>query len=768
MILNGFDQLITKPTRTTSDSSTLIDVVLSNKKVNISKTDVFPLSLSDHDMIGCVRKLNHIKYEPRTKMCRNYTSYHSNKLCKNMSSLDLTLFYEMKDTNKAWVFLKDHLTALFNKHAPIITKKVKGRHCPWLTTDVKKQMNKKDYLLRKARFTKSERDFTMYKTAKNLCNNMVKIAKRNFHHALINENKHNPRKFWKSIKAVFSGDKISKLSIPYLEDNEFSPKNNESIANSFCSFFTNVAKSLKEQSFPLQNFVWKTPTAIHERTYRRFKFQYVSKIFVEKELKILKTHKSAGIDNLPPLLLRDSASVISKPISHIINLSLTSGKIPTEWKSAKVIPLHKSGKTTKTDNYRPISILPVLSKILERAVQRQLLYYLEECKLLSPYQFGYRKKRSTELATTLFIDNIRKEVDMASMVGAVFIDLSKAFDTLGHSTLLSKLKSYGIRNESLDWFENYFFERHQVVSFDNKISDKYPVFCGVPQGSILGPILFLIFFNDFKDTLLFSDVVQFADDTVIYVAGKNVDEIERKLNLDLINVSSFFMKNELVINLKKGETEAMLFGTCKKLSKTSNFLKLFYDNTQITYTKTYKYLGYTIDQSLCLSQQFDILYKKSATKLKLLSKLKYYLPLDAIKCVYQATIQPTITYSCTVNLNITHTQKQKLASLDQRASKIVENLDINTIDLINKHAVKLVHKCITNNVCSNFVNYFEVMSHVRDTRNNNHMLIVPKVKLEFAKRSFYFMGVKLYNSLPLEIRQAEKNFDALLKRFTFQ
>ena len=258
IILNGFDQLITKPTRTTSDSSTLIDVVLSNKKVNVSITDVFPLSLSDHDMIGCVRKLNHIKYEPRTITCRNYTSYDSNNLCKDISSLDLTLFYEMKDTNKAWVFLKDHLTALFNKHAPIITKKVKGRHCPWLTTDVKKQMNNKDKLLRKARLTKSKGDFAMYKTAKNLCNNMVKIAKRNYHHALINENKHNPRKFWKSIKAVFSGDNIFKLSIPYLEDNEFSPKNNESKANIYCSFFTNVAKSLKEQSFQILLIIYTT------------------------------------------------------------------------------------------------------------------------------------------------------------------------------------------------------------------------------------------------------------------------------------------------------------------------------------------------------------------------------------------------------------------------------------------------------------------------------------------------------------------------------
>ena len=161
------------------------------------------------------------------------------------------------------------------------------------------------------------------------------------------------------------------------------------------------------------------------------------------------------------------------------------------------------------------------------------------------------------------------------------------------------------------------------------------------------------------------------------------------------------------------------------------------------------------------------MYRKSAAKLKLLSKLTYYLPIDAIKSVYQATVQPTITYSCVVNLNLTHTQKQKLVALDQRASKIVKNLEINTLDMIFKHAVKFVNKCLDGVVCSNFVNYFKVLSHQKNTRNNNHMLILPKVKLELAKRSFYFMGAKLYNSLPLEIRQSGKSFNASLRKFKF-
>ena len=187
---------------------------------------------------------------------------------------------------------------------------------------------------------------------------------------------------------------------------------------------------------------------------------------------------------------------------------------------------------------------------------------------MSDKQFGYPKNRSTELARTLFLNNIRNMVDNGCLTGAVFIDLSKAFDTLGHSNLLLKLKAYGIESTPLEWFTNYLFGRFQIVSYDNEISNKYPVNCGVPQGSILGPLLFLVYFNDFQD------ILQHADGTVIVVSDKSVTEIERKLNKDIENISVSFMKNELVINLKKSNTESMLFGTGKRLSMNHNKLEL--------------------------------------------------------------------------------------------------------------------------------------------------------------------------------------------------
>ena len=308
-----------------------------------------------------------------------------------------------------------------------------------------------------------------------------------------------PKGFWRTIKSILQ------FKSKTTSQRNSSTTDSKAKANNFCKYFSSAAAAIKSHAIKLKNFVWSQPKNASLRTTNTFRFSYVSMTFVMKELKKIKRNKSTGPDELPPSFLRDCASVIARPLHHLINLSISTGVIPREWKVAKVTPIFKSGKIDVPSNYRPISVLPVLSKILEKAVHHQLIEYLENNLLLMNTQFGYRKQRSTEIASTLFIDDVRKAVDKGKLVGALYIDLSKAFDTIGHAILLEKIKSYGISGVELDWFSNYLFQRYQSVCVDGEKSELEAVKCGVPQGSILGPLLFLLLYRLLRIRNLFEN-----------------------------------------------------------------------------------------------------------------------------------------------------------------------------------------------------------------------------------------------------------------------
>ena len=245
--------------------------------------------------------------------------------------------------------------------------------------------------------------------------------------------------------------------------------------------------------------------------------------------------------------------MIADCVTHLVNLSIKSGMVPSEWKQAKVVPLFKSGNKDDLDNYRPISILPILSKILEKAVFHQLHSYRSKNSLLSPYQSGFRASHSTQFAITFLIDKIRGRMDKGLLTGAMFIDLKKAFDTVPHDGLLNKLFRYGIQDQPLSWFESYLTNRTQSVSIENHLSSAANISSGVPQGSVLRPLLFIIYINDLPLAVGLSSVMLYADDTVIFSAASSIDQLQLNLSLDLNVVSNWLTANGLFLNLKKTE-----------------------------------------------------------------------------------------------------------------------------------------------------------------------------------------------------------------------
>ena len=266
--------------------------------------------------------------------------------------------------------------------------------------------------------------------------------------------------------------------------------------------------------------------------------------------------------------------------------------------------------------------------------------------------------------------------------------------------------------------------------------------------------MFILFFNDFKDCLSNANAIMYADDTVVYYADDDIHSIEKCLTAEFENISQYLEKCELVINLKKGKTESMLLGTAKKLSKIVKPLEIYYRGTAIHQTHQYKYLGNVIDPSLNLTENFQNKYKRASGRLRLLGKVRPFLTQKAAKYIYTMMILPLLLYCSLLHLKMTDTQKKSLKSIENRASKLINKCELPSIeDQIKKKCCVVVRQCLNGESCNPFNDYFEINNHTIRTRNQSLLLVLPKVRLEFGKRSFRFMGAKLFNDLPKSVRE---------------
>ena len=272
--------------------------------------------------------------------------------------------------------------------------------------------------------------------------------------------------------------------------------------------------------------------------------------------------KSTGYDNIPARFLKDGVNSIDTPLTYIMNLSMEKNTVPNELKVARVVPLYKKGDSNFEGNYRPVSVLPVVSKVLERIVFNQFCSYLSEQNLIYMYQSGFRRGFSTDTALTFLVDKVKNNTDKGMYTGMVLLDLQKAFDTVDHHILLGKLKAIGVQSQTVDWFSSYLKGRNQFVNVSGTNSDFKLIVCGVPQGSILGPLLFLIYVNVMLNAVN-CDFYLYADDSALVVSSKCVNVIESILSENMSSISQWLVDNKLSLHL--GKTESILFASKRKL-----------------------------------------------------------------------------------------------------------------------------------------------------------------------------------------------------------
>ena len=355
---------------------------------------------------------------------------------------------------------------------------------------------------------------------------------------------------------------------------------------------------------------------------------------VAKKIKALKDNKSPGVDGIPPKLLMETVEQISIPLARVFNLSLKEGVVPFEWKEANIIPLFKKGSRNKSENYRPVSLTSVICKLLERLIKDHMVEFLVKHKLLNSSQHGFLKARSCLTNMLCFLEEITKWIDVGSPVDIIYLDFQKAFDKVPHQRLLLKLKAHGIGDSITDWIEQWLTDRRQRVVVDGEVSTWKSVLNGVPQGSVLGPILFLIYINDLDDSIT-SNVLKFADDTKLF-RKVNTDGDKQHLQNDLDRLVKWSEKWQMLFN----------FGKCKCLHTGHGNLNVNYKmgDTVLGTTVKEKDLGVTISADMKVSEQCGIAASKGNQILGLIRRNITYKGKKLIIPLYKAIVRPHLEY----------------------------------------------------------------------------------------------------------------------------
>ena len=507
----------------------------------------------------------------RTIRKRTYKNFVENDFIDDMKKVDWSDVYQCQDVHLAAEIFSRKFAEVLNHHAPWVIYQERKNYAPWLTDQTKELMIKRDNHKKKAEEFASAGDDTnaseywsLFKQLRNKVNNKKKAEERNYKLGKIISSKDNPAALWATAKNFMNwqetggpptqlhigGRLISKASL---------------IASELNSFFITKVSRIREVINYLPNRFIKCQEIMVDKNCK-LGLKHITIKKINKLLKGLKNSKSISIDELDNFSVKAAADVIDKPLHHIVTLSLMQNSFPRFWKLSKVIPLHKKECKLNMKNYRPVAILSPLSKILEKVIYEQLYDYFTRNQIFHPNLRGYRQNRSTQTALLTMYDRWVKAAAAGQVSGAVLLDLSAAFDLVDPELLISKLRIYGLEEDFICWISSYLSDRYQAVWLDHVLSDFLHCEVGVPQGSILGPLLFLIFFNDLPATLE-SSVDSYADDTTVTASGKTVQEISSILTRDCSKVSDWMRSNKLKINPDK--THLLTLGTTERLRNLS-------------------------------------------------------------------------------------------------------------------------------------------------------------------------------------------------------
>ena len=438
------------------------------------------------------------------------------------------------------------------------------------------------------------------------------------------------------------------------------------IADQFNNFFINIGPNLASK-IPKSSKTYKDflpPTNLNS-----IYLEPVTEVEIKKITKSLK-NGAPGCDDVTAECLKFAIENMIEPLTYLINFSFRDGRFPDELKIAKVKPLYKANDPTMFSNYRPVSLLPVFSKLYERVMYDRLVRFLNKYDLLYKYQFGFRYQHSTYMAMMILLDNITTALDNGDYAIGVFLDFQKAFDTVNHHILLEKLFNYGIRGVAHDWIRSYLNNRKQYVEYQNTSSEQKLIRCGVPQGSILGPLLFLIYINDLANTSELFLSILFADDSNLICTGPNLNKLIHQINTEMVKICDWLNSNKLSLHV--GKTNYMIFAPKGKSIVTD--IDIVINNTPIKRIDQVKFLGIIIDDKLTWSAHTRYIKGKIAKGFGILLKARKVFNKDTLVTLYYSMIYPYLSYCIHIWGSAYYCHLKDLTIMQKRIVRVVSGV----------------------------------------------------------------------------------------------
>lgn len=714
-------------------------------------------SMSDHKQIILQMK----KFKPPSKQKVKYEAVDYEKLYNILKTTQ-------HDVPNDFTSIESFIQTLVKNSKVTKTKILNLPQKDWINKNVIQSISLRNEAWRSYRQDPENEDLKKdYETNRHNTAQEIKNTRDAYYYKEFKKCNKDLKHMWKLINTLATNKIKTDTVTPKLISGSNSITDPIQVCETFNIFFSTIGSILAKQ-IPLHYHKKLTQTlsstTLDTNTNSLSELKPCSEVEINTIINNLDSNSSTGIDGISTKSLKCMKSLILDNLTTCFNKLLADGKFPESLKVAKVTPIYKSGNKTDPSNYRPISVLPVISKVLEKILYSRLDAYLASINFISSRQYGFRPQSNTLSATVDLVTKIKYNIDQKKIVLGLFIDLKKAFDTVSHSKLINKLRGIGVTGKALKMYESYLANRSQLVKINNSQSNHQPITYGIPQGSVLGPLLFLIYVNDMHEIGLHGQITLYADDTCLFYFGSSIHEMISQAQQDLDTLFEWLQSNLLTVNVQK---------TCYLIFKAKNktlpqHSPLILNGTALQEKQDEKYLGLRLDSNLNWHVQIDYIQSKLSSLAGSLRRVVRCFPRQVRVAIYNSLVKPHLTYLIEIWGTASKTKLNELQTLQNRIIKTLfhypyltptvkvysETKLMNIKQLYTYTTCLLIRKILNKHIQTDITFTKKSQSHKYCGRKGDH-LILPMVRTNYGKKSLTFDGVQLYNKLPPDVKHAK-------------